>query len=51
MSITNYSESWTDIYDKYKNVVNFVAGDFDSLKEVIRYYVTVNNPENYNDWA
>lgn len=51
MSITNYAESWKDIYEKYKNVVNFVAGDFDSLKDVIRYYITSQNPENYNDWA
>lgn len=51
MSITNYVESWKDIYEKYKTVVNFVAGDYESLKNVIRYYITVQNPENYNDWA
>lgn len=51
MSITNYVESWKDTYEKYQTVVNFVAGDYESLKEVIRYYITVQNPENYNDWA
>ena len=32
MAITNYAQSWTDVYEKYQSVVNFVAGDFDSLK-------------------
>ena len=51
MAITNYAESWKDVYDQYKSVVNFVAGDFDSLKDVIRQYIVMQNPENYNDWA
>lgn len=51
MSITNYVESWKDVYEKYKPIVNFVAGDYESLKDVIRYYITIQNPENYNDWA
>lgn len=51
MSITNYVESWKDTYEKYQTVVNFVAGDYESLKDVIRYYITVQNPENYNDWS
>lgn len=51
MAITNYAESWKDIYEQYKSVVNFVAGDFNSLKDVIRRYIVMQNPENYNDWA
>ena len=51
MAITNYAQSWKDVYDQYKSVVNFVAGDFDSLKDVIRKYIILQNPENYNDWA
>ena len=51
MAIQNYAESWVDNYDKYKSVVNFVAGDFESLKIAIRRYVALQNPENYNDWA
>lgn len=51
MSITSYAESWKDVYEKYKPVVNFVAGDYESLKDVIRYYITVQNPENFNDWS
>ena len=51
MAITNYAQSWTDVYEKYQSVVNFVAGDFDSLKDVIRRYIASQNPENYNDWA
>lgn len=47
----NYAQSWKDTYDKYKADVNFVAGDFDTLKDVIRRYVVMQNPENYNDWA
>lgn len=51
MAIQNYAESWIDYYDNYKTVINFVAGDFNSLKDVIRKYVARMNPENYNDWA
>lgn len=51
MAINNYAQSWTDVYEKYQSVVNFVAGDFDSLKDVIRRYIASQNPENYNDWA
>lgn len=51
MAIQNYAESWTDNYDKYKSVVNFVAGDFSTLKDAIRRYIALQNPENYNDWA
>lgn len=51
MAINNYTESWTDAYDKYKSVINFVAGDFDTLKDAIRRYIVLQNPENYNDWA
>ena len=51
MAIQNYAESWVDVYDKYKTVVNFVAGDFDTLKDAIRRYIVMQNPENYNDWA
>ena len=28
MAIQNYAQSWTDTYEKYQSVVNFVAGDF-----------------------
>ena len=51
MSVQNYAESWVDTYDQHKTVVNFVAGDYNSLKDVIRKYVASQNPENYNDWA
>ena len=51
MAINNYAESWTDTYDKYKSIINFVAGDFDTLKDAIRRYIVLQNPENYNDWA
>lgn len=51
MTVNNYAESWKDIYDQYKTSINFVAGDFNSLKDVIREYVIRQNPENYNDWA
>ena len=51
MTVNNYAESWKYIYDKYKTSINFVAGDFNSLKDVIREYVIRQNPENYNDWA
>jgi len=51
MAVTNYAESWLDNYDKYKTIVNFVAGDFQTLKDAIRRYIVIQNPENYNDWA
>lgn len=51
MAITNYAESWTDTYSKYLGVVNFIAGDYDSLKSAMRQYVVQQNPEGYNDWA
>ena len=51
MAVVNYAESWKDVYEQYKSVVNFVAGDFNSLKDVIRRYIVMQNPENYNDWA
>ena len=51
MAITNYAESWTDTYSRYLGVVNFIAGDYDSLKTAIRQYVVQQNPEGYNDWA
>ena len=47
----NIAESWIDTYDNYKDTINFVAGDYDSLKSAIRRYVATMNPENYNDWA
>lgn len=51
MSNQNIAESWIDKYDKYKTVINYVAGDFSSLKSAIRKYIASQNPENYNDWA
>lgn len=51
MVTTNYAESWKDVYNTENSVVNFVAGDFNSLKDVIRQYIVMQNPENYNDWA
>jgi hypothetical protein len=51
MAITNYAESWTNTYSKYLGVINFVAGDYETLKSAIRQYVVQQNPEGYNDWA
>lgn len=50
MANKNYTESWLDTYKKYLGSINFTAGDFDSLKSVIRDYVVRHNPEGYNDW-
>ena len=47
----NYAENWIDYYDNYKSTINFISGDYKSLKEAIRIYITKNNPEDYNDWA
>ena len=51
MAITNYAESWLDQYTKQLPTVNFVSGDYTSLRECIRQYVTSQCPEDYNDWA
>ena len=51
MSIKNYAEAWIDQYANQLPTVNFVAGDYTSLKESIRQYVTLQCPEDYNDWA
>lgn len=50
MAIKNYTESWLDTYKRYLSSINFAAGDFDSLKSVMRDYVVKHNPEGYNDW-
>ena len=50
MAVKNYTESWVDTYKRYLGSINFTAGDFDSLKSVIRDYVVRQNPEGYNDW-
>lgn len=47
----NYAENWIDYYDNYKSTINFISGDYKSLKEAIRLYILKNNPEDYNDWA
>lgn len=50
MAVKNYTESWVDTYKRYLGSINFTAGDFNSLKSVIRDYVVRQNPEGYNDW-
>ena len=50
MAIVNYTESWIDTYNKYLGSINFTESDFTGLKEVIRDYVTRQNPEGINDW-
>lgn len=50
MAVKNYTENWLDTYKSYLGSINFTAGDFDSLKAVIRDYVVRQNPEGYNDW-
>lgn len=50
MAVKNYTENWLDTYKSYLGSINFTAGDFDSLKTVIRDYVVRQNPEGYNDW-
>lgn len=50
MAVKNYTEKWLDTYKSYLGSINFTAGDFDSLKAVIRDYIVRQNPEGYNDW-
>lgn len=47
---TNYSESWIDTYKEKLGSINFTTGDYNSIKEAIRKYVSIQNPENINDW-
>lgn len=47
---TNYSESWIDIYRNKLGSTNFTSGDYESIKAAIRKYVSIQNPENINDW-
>ena len=51
MAIINYAEAWIDQYANQLPTVNFVSGDYTSLKESIRQYVVNQCPEDYNDWA
>lgn len=51
MAITNYAEAWIDQYANQLPTINFVSGDYSSLKESIRQYVVNQCPEDYNDWA
>ena len=46
----NYSENWIDVYKNKLGEINFTSGDYDGLKEIIRKYVSMQNPENINDW-
>ena len=50
MAIVNYTESWIDTYNKYLGSINFTESDFTGLKQIIRDYVTRQNPEGVNDW-
>ena len=50
MAITNYAEAWIDQYANQLPTINFVSGDYTSLKESIREYVSLQCPEDYNDW-
>ena len=36
---SNYAESWKNVYKQYAGDINFVAGDFDTLKTAIRQYM------------
>ena len=51
MAITNYAEAWIDQYANQLPTINFVSGDYKSLKESIRQYVVNQCPEDFNDWA
>lgn len=51
MAIINYAEEWIDQYANQLPTINFVSGDYTSLRESIRQYVTLQCPEDYNDWA
>ena len=51
MAVNNYAEAWIDQYANELPTVNFVSGDYTSLKESIRQYVVKQCPEDYNDWA
>ena len=51
MAIKNYAEAWIDQYANELPTVNFVSGDYTSLKESIRQYVIKQCPEDFNDWA
>jgi len=51
MAITNYAEAWIDQYANQLPTINFVSGDYISLKESIKQYVVNQCPEDYNDWA
>lgn len=51
MAITNYAEAWIDQYANQLPTINFVSGDYTSIKESIRRYVSMQCPEDYNDWA
>lgn len=47
---TNYSEGWIDTYKEKLGSINFTSGDYESIKSAIRKYVSIQNPENINDW-
>ena len=48
---SNYAESWKNVYKQYAGDINFVAGDFDTLKTAIRQYIVNQIPENFNDFS
>lgn len=49
--MANYAESWKNVYKQYAGEINFVAGDFGTLKSAIRQYIVNQIPENYNDFS
>ena len=51
MAINNYAEAWIDQYANQLPTINFVSGDYSSLRDSIRQYVVLQCPEEYNDWA
>ena len=51
MANNNFAESWKDIYKEYIGTVNFVAGDYETLKSAIRQYIVNQIPENYTDFS
>ena len=51
MANNNFAESWKDLYKQYIGTVNFVAGDYETLKDAIRQYIVNQIPENYTDFA
>lgn len=51
MIMSNFAESWKDLYKNYIGTINFVAGDYETLKSAIRQNIVNSIPENYTDFS